>query len=170
MLAEEAAVEFGVVGETEPPAELPLPRSTAELAHKAKWIGVIDGWVAQIKGDIQRELENGNAVEGWKLVRGKAKRRLQSPDACGSELIEAGIPNEQLWTEPKMKTPAQLEKLGVGKEQRREVKVIVKKYAFTPDGALTIAPTWDPRDPASALEDAKSEFADEPTGDDDDFS
>jgi len=139
---------------------LPTPVTTADLAHKMEWVPVIEAWIGNIKADIQRELENGNEVPGWKLVRGKSKRRWLSEDAVKEKMIdEFGLPEEAILVAPKLKTPAQLEKLGVGKEQRKAVKLAVKELAFMPNGALTIAPLYDPREAASALEDAENEFA-----------
>lgn len=168
MLQEEAAAEFA---DDEPPAQLPTAKSTAELAHKAKWLSVIEAWCNNIKGDIQRELENGNPVgEGdnaWKLVRGKSKRRLISSVETQRKLVEEiGIPDEQLWIEPKMKSPAQLEKLGVGRPQRKLVKDAISELAFMPNGKLTIAPAHDPREATSSFDDAANEFADDEEEDD----
>jgi len=164
MLLEEAQVDFA---DDEPPAMLPTPKSTAELAHKMEWVPVIEAWVGNIKADIQRELENGNEVPGWKLVRGKSKRRWISEVAVKEKFIDdLGLPEDDLLVAPKLKTPAQLEKLGVGKEQRKLVKAAVKELAFMPNGALTIAPEHDPREAASALDDAANEFADD---DEEDF-
>lgn len=167
MLKEEADIEFADVA---PPAQLPLPKNNAELAHKAKWIKVIQSFVGQIMGDIQRELENGNKVEGWKLVRGKANRKFSaSPTEIEAEMAEIGIAKDDLYVEPKLKSPAQMEKLGIGKEQRKRVKAIVKEHAFTPEGQLTIAEDTDPRDEALPFESAENEFAEFLTGDDEDF-
>jgi PHD/YefM family antitoxin component YafN of YafNO toxin-antitoxin module len=165
MLLEEANVDFA---EDEPPAMLPTPVSTAELAKKMEWVPVIEAWIGNIKADVQRELENGNEVPGWKLVRGKAKRRwVSEPDVVKTLVDEIGIDHSHLFVEPKMKTPAQIEKLGIGKEQRKAVKNAVKELAFMPEGSLTIAPSYDPRETASALDDAANEFiTDEDDGDD----
>lgn len=156
MLLDEANVDFT---EDEPPAMLPTPVSTEELARKMEWVPVIEAWIGNIKADIQRELENGNEVPGWKLVRGKSKRRWISDVETVKKLVEeVDIPHSHLWVEPKLKTPAQMEKLGVGKDQRKAVKNAVSELAFMPNGALAIAPSYDPREPASALEDAANEF------------
>lgn len=167
MLLEEAQADFS---QDEPPAQLPMPRSTEELAHKSKWLEVIESWAGNIRADIQREIENGNEVEGWKIVRGKANRKFPDPMALANDLIdEAGIENDVLWVEPKLKTPAQMEKLGIGRPQRKLVKEIVKRHAVTPDGQLTLVRITDPRDAASSFDDAASEFAENLTGDDGDF-
>jgi hypothetical protein len=165
MLLEEANVDFA---EDEPPAMLPMPVSTEELAKKMEWVPVIEAWIGNIKADIQRELENGNAVPGWKLVRGKSKRRLLDPlETVRNLRDDVGLDEADLYVEPKLKTPAQLEKLGVGKEQRKAVKNAIKELAFMPNGALTIAPAYDPREEASALDDAANEFMTD--DDEDDF-
>lgn len=155
MLLEEAMVDFA---DDEPPAQLPTPVTTADLAHKMEWVPVIEAWIGNIKADIQRELENGNEVPGWKLVRGKSKRKWLSETAVKDTFNELGIAEDDLFVAPKLKSPAQIEKLGIGKEQRKAVKGAVKELAFMPNGALTIAPSYDPREAASALEDAANEF------------
>jgi hypothetical protein len=168
MLLEEAQVDFA---EDEPPTMLPTPVSTEELAHKMEWVPVIEAWIGRIKADIQRELENGNAVAGWKLVRGRAKRRWTSEHAVLERLRgEIGLEDDDLWVAPKLKSPAQVEKLGIGKEQRKLVKNAVGELAFMPNGALAIASVTDPREAVSVLDEAKNEFADDDDDDEDDFS
>lgn len=177
MMNEEARADFA---EDEPPVQLPLPTSTEELAHKSKWLDVIEAWCNNIKGDIQRELENGNVVGDWKLVRGQAHRQLIDPDETVRRFTMTepdtddegnvinpviGLSGEELYIAPKLKSPAQLEKLGVGKPQRKLVKRAIEELAFMPQGKLTIAPGHDPRVAMSAADEAASEFAD----DEDDF-
>jgi hypothetical protein len=165
MMLEEAGADFS---EDEPPAMLPTPASTADLAHKMEWVPVIEAWVGNIKADIQRELENGNEVPGWKLVRGRSKRRWLGTDAVHEKLVtEIGLDTVELWCEPKLKSPAQMEKLGIGRPQRKLVKIAVQELAFMPNGKLTIAPLYDPREAASALDEAANEFTDD--DDDEDF-
>jgi hypothetical protein len=162
MLLDEANVDFA---EDEPPAMLPTPVSATELAHKAKWLPVIEAFCNNIKADIQRELENGNVVgefgePEWKLVRGRANRRLINADETVRVMTEeVGLDEAELYVAPKLKTPAQLEKLGVGKVQRKLVKQKVGELAFMPTGQLTIAPMYDPREAASPLDEAENEFA-----------
>jgi hypothetical protein len=164
MLLEEAQADFA---DEEPPTMLALPKDTQDLAHKSKWLDVIEAWVGNIKADIQRELENGNDVSGWKLVRGRSKRKFPDPLEVQRVMVEeVGLSKDDLFVEPKLKSPAQIEKLGVGKVQRKLVKEKVNELSFMPNGQLTIAPTTDPREAASAAEDAFAEFADDDDGED----
>jgi hypothetical protein len=110
--------------------------------------------VSTVKAAIRNELMTGNKVPGWKLVYGKANRKLNDPNDCIAELVEAGIDESACKTEPEIKSPAQLEKLGVGRPQRKLVKGIVSKYAYKPEGKITIALESDDReaiDPGAAI-------------------
>jgi hypothetical protein len=175
MMLREAQADFD-----EEPKALPMPRDIEELDRKAQWIPVIEAWCANIKGDIQRELENGNKVGDWKLVRGTAKRKLidpvdttlrlssTDPEVLGDRPV-IGLPEDQLYVAPKLKSPAQLEKLGVGREQRKLVKQAIQELAFMPNGKVTIAPGYDPREAVSPESEAAAEFADD-IEEEDDFS
>jgi hypothetical protein len=162
MLLEEANADFA---DDEPPASLPLPKSTDELNHKSQWLDVIKAWCNNIEADIQRELENGNKVGDWKLVRGRANRKWIDQAQVVAKAEELGLDSADLWLPPEMKSPAQFEKLGVGKTQRKAVKAAVSGLAYTPPGKLTIAPAYDPREPADPAAEAAAEF-----DDGDDFS
>jgi len=158
---EEAQADFA----EEPPNEpLAVPKDVAELARKARWIPLLDGWARQIEGDIMNELVNGNAVPGFKLVRGRANRKWDvsySEDSIAQAFEELGVPADDLWTKPELRSPAQIEKLGMGKEARKAVKQKVTELAFKPEGKLTVAEDIDPREAVSSAEDAADEFADD---------
>lgn len=181
VLLEEAQIEFA----EDAPDEAPIVDTvdTTDLARRAKWVPIMNAVAAQLMGDIQRELENGNDVPGWKLVEGRAQRKIvlgakvtiREPDPAieGDEgdvrdiknlvdvaqvFVDAGVDNDALWTEPTLKSPAQLEKLGVGKEQRKEVKRLVSLLAAKGRGRITIAENHDPREAVTSLENAVDEF------------
>ncbi len=162
MMLEEARADFA---DDAPPAFLPLPKDTAELNHKSQWLDVIKAWCANLEADIQRELENGNPVGEWKLVRGRANRRWIDEEATKAGIIALGVEEDDILLPRELKSPAQIEKLGVGKDQRKAVKAAVSGLAYTPPGKLTIAPAYDPREPADPAAEAAAEF-----DDGDDFS
>jgi hypothetical protein len=53
---------------------------------------------------------------------------------------EAGFSEDKCFSEPKLKSPAQLDKLG------KAAKAAVKTVTYIPKGELTVAPMSDPRD------------------------
>jgi hypothetical protein len=163
----EAQADFSEEPGDEP---LPVPRDVEELSRKARWIPLLDGWARQIEGDIQMLLESGTEVPGWKLVRGKANRKWDvsyTDYSIAQAFEELGVPAEELWTKPELRSPAQIEKLGTGKAVRKAVKGKVSELAFKPEGRLTVAEDTDPREAVSAAEDAADEFA---ADSEDDFS
>jgi len=166
MMMEQAQMDFA----DDPFEDLPVPGNeqpgddaNAELAQKAKWVPVFDRWGKAIMNAILCELMAGNKVPGWKLVRGKANRVIKdTANAIARLTDEAGLDPAELYTEPELKSPAQLEKLGTGKVQRKLVKEIVGEVAHKPDGRLTVADENDPRDAVDATAEAVAEFDDDP--------
>lgn len=162
----------------EPPADLeslPVPDGLAELARAARWVPLINGWAKEVMASLQRELENGGEHPDWKLVQGRANRIWSAgytPQSIAEKLSEEfGIPIESFWTEPELKSPAQIEKLGP-KGRTKAIQAIKKRFlavvaelAFKPDGKITVAEATDPREAIGAFHDPREEFAD----DDEDF-
>lgn len=154
----------------DPPEIIEAPTDNEELARLAEWIPMLDALAKQVDGAIARELHHGRKVRGWKLVRGKTNRKFGRPAddeamgyTAGDEVPEEEIvklmttkgklKKAQLYTEPKLITLAQMEKLS--KEAKKEIKAIT----FKPEGALTVARADDPRE---AVEVERTEFDDAP--------
>jgi hypothetical protein len=138
----------------------------AALARRAKWIPLMDQAARQIRGRIQAELLNSEEVGDWKLVRSKSNRAFPDQAAAQTHFNEHGIGDEHLFTEPKLKSPAQIEKLskplGI---KLKALKEIVNAVAVKPPGKISIAPGNDDRealDPGTA---AGEDFADDPAED-----
>ena len=160
MQMEQARMDFA----DEPDAPLPVPTDNRELAEKARWIPLFDQWARNINAAVQAELMSGNAVGTLKLVRGKSNRKWRDPDEAVQYLQDPdglGL-GEEIFTAPKLKSPAQIEKLGEGKVQRAAVKALVKVQAFKPEGRLTVADANDPRPAVDPATIAAEDFAEEP--------
>lgn len=82
---------------------------------------------------FQRALA-GDAVPGTKLVNKRANRAWKE----GAEKAAKRKYGKVIYTEPKLKSPAQIDKLDKG-------KVFSRKWAFSPDMGLTLAPLSDKR-------------------------
>lgn len=139
----------------------------AMLARKRKWIKVLDAWARSLNQAIYNEMMNGRVVPGVKLVAGKSNRKYVSDEqTTANALVEAGIPNESIWTEPELKSPAQIEKIRPPGMKAAMVKKIVEPLTHKPPGRITIADEDDARpavDPGAA---AITDFADDPADDD----
>ena len=136
----------------------------AMLAQKAKWIPIFNRLISDLKGAMLAELMSGHAVPGFKLVRGKSNRQwVLADDAKTAKIFSGfGLNEEMLFGPPKLRSPAQIEKMGSGKEQRKAIKKKVAELAFKPEGKITVAEDSDPRDSIDPLMIAAGEFADDP--------
>jgi hypothetical protein len=173
MIKREAISEFeddDINFQDEPPGALPVPVKVEELARKARWVTLINSWCNEVMISLQREMENGAEAPGWKLVRGRANRKWSdgyTPESIGEAFMELGVEHKDLWTEPKLKSPAQIEKLGPKgrtkaiREVRKAIKAKVKELQFKPEGEVTVVEDTDPRESVGAFHDASEEFSDE---------
>lgn len=173
-MQEEAQMDFA----DEPPEiGIPIPTTNAGLARAAKWLGVFDSYVKAVEGAIQRELLAGRPVEGYKLVRKRANRAFgayieEVDELTGAEdnhwmamseddviaIVESELGEEYVplcYQAPKLKSPAQLEKLG------REFKKLVGEIAYKPEGGLTVADEADPRPAVEVAQAGASDFPDD---------
>jgi hypothetical protein len=156
----------------EVPDNLPVPEDVSDLVAKARWVPLIQTWCYEIMTAIQRELEAGKEVPGYKLVRGRANRIWSAgytPQMIIDKIKEAGfdIDEKLFWTEPELKSPAQIEKLGpkgrtkaIQAEKQRYLAVL-KDLWFKPDGKISVAEDTDPREALGAFSDATNEFTDD---------
>lgn len=169
MIREEAISEFDdeLTLSDEPPKNATLPVSYSDneaLARKGRWVALIRGYCNAVMSQIQSELEAGNKVPGWKLKRGKSNRAWPgnyTAKGVAQQFIDLGVPEDQLWTTPELKSPAQIEKLGTGRATRKLVKAQVAKLAFKPEGKITIAEDHEPGEEVSAFDEARNDFADD---------
>lgn len=92
-------------------------------------------YLKALEEETFRRLNQGEAVRGTKLV-GKKANRVMKPEA---EPVFKGRFGAKAYTEPQLKSPAEMERLGP------EAKQLVKEYAFTPFTGLTVALERDKR-------------------------
>lgn len=89
-----------------------------------------------IKDEVFRRLQHGREFAEAKLVGKQADRVFRGG---AEEALVAKLGAANLYTKPKLKSPAELEKLNA------EAKRLVKEYAYTPDTGLTVVPTSNKR-------------------------
>ena len=166
-MAAEAAADFGFdrpdgLTELEPPTTVSVSSSDVdELYRKAKWVPLFDQWASEINRAIQAHLLSGTPVGDLKLVRSKTNRKfadtVEVEKRVNAEL--PGFPLRNLWAEPKFKGPAQVEKLGQDKDERKIMKSLVAELSTKPPGRLVVAEANDPRPAVDVAAEAVNEFA-----------
>jgi hypothetical protein len=178
-MQEEAQMDFA---DAPPEIGIPIPTTNAGLARASKWLGVFDNYVKAVEGAVQRELLAGRPVEGYKLVRKKANRAFgafieEVDELTGADdnhwiamseddviaIVESELGEEYVpkcYQPAKLKSPAQLEKLG------KEVKKLVGEIAYKPECGLTVTDEADPRPAVEVTQAGGSDFPDDLSSED----
>ena len=138
------------------------PEDLERLAKLLEWAKFLDGFVKAAKTLGQRRLEQGLPVPRHKLVRGKANRIWGvTTDELVEKASEIGLGVEDLYQEPKLKSPSQVEKLS--KEAKKLVsgtkapksapegtpEYTIPPLAFKGAGKISMAHETDPREAVS---------------------
>ena len=112
----------------------------ADLKRVLESAPMLASWVKSVEAFAFNELESGRTIEGYKLVKKRANRKWKVDESTVRYMVEeeSNLDNTALiYTEPKLKSPAQLEKL-VGKD-------LVASLCETPDTGNTMVPLSDKR-------------------------
>ncbi len=121
-------------------------RRRREISHLLKWAPMFASWFKAAAAYAQREMEAGFDIEGQKLVKSKTNRTFK-PGMSEAEIVSGIVKGKfvadksKLYDKPSLKSGPQIEKLVTAKRR----KEFDSKFLHKPEGALTIAPTDDPR-------------------------
>lgn len=143
--------------ETSPP-KLALPQviSMKQLAAVVKYGDQLKKWIDDANAYALQFMRAGHKIPGFKLVDSRGGKRFWSdPKKAAKYLLEDSILREdEILSEPKLNSPAQIEKLlGKGKIPSRAFHLISK-----PPGSPVIVSEDDPR--ANSLINGADEFED----------
>ena len=127
--------EFETHGETK---ALSL-EEIGEILNKAD---MFTDWLASVKQFAMSEALSGKHVNGWKLVEGRSARVIKDEAEALKRLTEAGFDRETL-INTKIKGIGDLERT-VGK---KPLTVLLDGVIVKPQGAPTLAPESDKREP-----------------------
>lgn len=108
-----------------------------QIAKVLQFSEIISAWAKQVAGHAQNILERGGAINGFKLVAKRANRKWIDTTSAEAELHQ--FFGNDIYTPPKLKSPAQVEKL-CGKN-----KDFIAHLWETPNAGVTIAPADDRR-------------------------
>jgi len=139
-----------VIEEPKAHVSLPDPQDPEQLGRAMQIVPLLDFWVSEVRSMVQRRLEYGQEVAGYKLVRKKSNRQWQDADDVERRLRNMkGVGTDDIYTK-KLRSPAQLEKVSGLGDKPAERKKWVAKYAHKPKGGLTVAVEQDPREAIEA--------------------
>lgn len=126
------------------------PDKTAEILRQADQM---KNWIKRVEAYAQSEAQHGRLPTGFKLVAKRATRKWINKEAAQTYLeTVVEIDRDEIFQEPKMKSPAQIEAV-IGKKRKGELEGL---YESISSGA-NLVPEEDPR---QALKpDAEKEFA-----------
>jgi len=154
------------------------PEDLERLASLLEWGKFLDGFVKAARMLGQRRLEQGLEVPRHKLVRGKANRIWGvTAEELRERCAAIGIGVEDLYKEPTLKSPAQVEKLSkeakvlvAGKRAPKNApegtpEYVIPPIAFKGAGKISMAHESDPREAQSY--DPGQDFPEEETQDED---
>lgn len=131
----------------------PLVLTPEEIGDILGRVDELSKWAKSVKDyALQSAVANGESFPGWKLVRGRANRKLTDESEVAAILTEHGFPPEQIYS---LKGLTDLEEV-VGKKQLADLlgDLIVK-----PEGRPTLAPESDKRQ--AITHSAADDFADD---------
>lgn len=109
--------------------------SDESLGRSYQYREAVKFYLKALEDEAFRRLNTGKAIAGIKLVPKKANRVYKD----GAKEVLIARLGDKVFTEPEIKSPAEIEKLGT------EAKKLVKEWAYTPMTGLTVALESDKR-------------------------
>jgi hypothetical protein len=113
------------------------PEHMAEVLAEADYILA---WVKSVQSYAHEQACAGNMPTGYKLVQKRAMRRWRDEDEARAELAVI-FDEDDILTEPKLKSPAQLEKVCGKKRFEQIAEALVHKVS----SGTNLVPVSDPR-------------------------
>lgn len=104
---------------------------------------------------IKQMMENGLVIPGYKVVEGRAVRKIENPELLAAQMIKDGFNEAAVYKSPQVEALGNLEKL-CGK---KEFEKLYGKFVIKPQGKPTIAPLEDKRPAINYITGAVNDFA-----------
>jgi hypothetical protein len=126
------------------------PDKVGEIMRQAS---LLKDWIKRVEAHAQMEAQHGRMPTGFKLVAKRATRKWKSPADAQTYLRSVvELDDEQIFAEPKMKSPAQVESL-IGKKRKAELDGLWEAIS----SGANLVPVDDPRPELKST--AEEEFA-----------
>lgn len=120
---------------------------------KLAYVDQIEDWCRGIRNFAHHEAEAGRCDARYKLVATRPTRRWKDEDRIIDKLVALGLGDDEIYPEPKVKSPAQIEKV-IGKKRKGEIADLIESVS----SGTVLAPIDDPR--PAVQPDAATAFTD----------
>jgi hypothetical protein len=107
----------------------------------------MEDWFAAIHANLEGRSNDGQRIEGMKLVEGRSNRAWNSESKIKTQLEFVGVEEKHMYEERKLKSPNQMEEM-LRKEykmDRKTVGAVLIGYDYKPPGKPTLVKDDDPR-------------------------
>lgn len=147
-----ASAEFGPYDD-QPTLPVVTQMAPDELARVLRLRHEIASWMARVDEFAHAEAAHGRSPTGFKLVAKRATRKWRDEDEAAAALVAADLTD--IWTEPKLLSPAKIEPKMPGKNKAERAKALEALTVKESSGSV-LAPEEDPR---PAIKAGVEEFA-----------
>lgn len=138
-----AKAEFSPIGELDLPIVSEM--SSGALAEVLKEVDQLEEWCRRVKEHAHSEAVHGRMPTGFKLVAKRATRKWRDEGSVRDTLADTyGLSDEQIYVDPKLKSPAQLEPLLPGKNKGERSKRL-EPFVTKESSGTVLAVESDPR-------------------------
>lgn len=119
---------------------LPNPKEldSSAIAKVLKVSALLSSWVNEVKSYAIRHLDAGGDIPGFKLVEHYGNRKWKDEDEIKTALMANGFGSE-IFTEPKLKSPSQMESIKKEGMTKKDIKAMLKQYQEKPYKGKTLA-------------------------------
>lgn len=136
-----AKTQFDDVTATPPDANLIPFEELGAILDQAE---LISAWVTQVRAVVSDAIDKGHKIEGWKLVPKRATRKWADAEAVGV-ILGANTENAgDFFTDPQVKSPAQVEDI-LKRSKRKLSDIGLDKFITAESSGTTLAPDADSR-------------------------
>ena len=142
-----AKARFTEIGPDAEPIEEPQALEPAELAKAIDELPILQEWIKNVQRAATARLSRGEAIPGFKAVRGRANRKWDDEDTVLEELERISADELDALAPRKVLSVAQMEKVvkaGTSSDVSG-LQRILTDHVIRPDGTITYAPEDDPR-------------------------
>jgi hypothetical protein len=131
----------------------PLSYAPKQVWDMLSQIDLIEDWCRRVREFAHHEAEAGRCDPRFKLVATRATRKWKTEgDEVTNRLFALGLELSEIYVDPKVKSPAQIEKV-LGKKRKGEIADMIESVS----SGTVLAPIDDPRPPVRP--EATAEFA-----------